>query len=82
MTISDDFSGTQNTNEMEICLPNHIFDIDLILDCNEAFVLSISTRSPLHRTYAYKYQNIMKNFGYVVKYIIGLTLCWILQFSI
>jgi len=27
MTISDGFMGTQNTNEMEICLPNHIFDI-------------------------------------------------------
>jgi hypothetical protein len=27
MTISDDSIGTQNTNEMEICLPNHIFDI-------------------------------------------------------
>lgn len=54
MTISDGFMGTQNTNEMEICLPNHIFDINLILDCNEAFVLSISTRKFLHRMHAHK----------------------------
>lgn len=27
MTISDGFMGTQNTNEMEIYLPNHIFYI-------------------------------------------------------
>jgi len=64
MTISDDFIGTQNTNEMEICLPNHIFDIDSILECNEAFVLSISTRNPLRCIYAYKSQNYTKNFIY------------------
>jgi hypothetical protein len=54
MTIFDDSISTQNTNEMEICLPNHIFDIDSIMDCNEAFVLSISTRKTLHCMYAYK----------------------------
>lgn len=48
MTISDDFIGTQNTNEMEICLPNHIFDIDLISICNEAFVSSIPTCNAPH----------------------------------
>jgi len=51
MTISDDFIGTQNTNKMEICLPNHVFDIDLISICNEAFVLSIPTCNALHCLY-------------------------------
>jgi hypothetical protein len=27
MTISDGYMGTQNINEMEIYLPNHIFNI-------------------------------------------------------
>ena len=62
MTISDDFLGTQSTNEMEICLPNHIYHIDSILDCNEAFVLSISTRNPLHCMYAHKYIKLYEKF--------------------
>jgi hypothetical protein len=54
MTISDDSMGTQNTNGMEICLPNHIVNINSIPDCNEAFVLSISARKLFHRMHAYK----------------------------
>ena len=46
MTISDGFMGTQQTNEMEICLPNHILNIHRN-NYNEAFVLSLSTRNTL-----------------------------------
>ena len=54
MTISDGFMGTQNTNEMEICLPNHIFIFVRNPDYDEAFVLSIPTRNTLHFMYAYR----------------------------
>jgi hypothetical protein len=54
MTISDGSMGTQNTNEMEIYLPNHIFNISQKCHYDEAFVLSISTRNTLHFMYAYK----------------------------
>jgi hypothetical protein len=53
--------GTQNTNEMEFCRPNHIFIISnyrgmmlLKLKSNEVFVLSIPTRGALPTLYAYR----------------------------
>ena len=57
--ISDDSMGTQNTNEMEICCPNHIcltsnHKIRMHLKYNEVFVLSISPRSAFPTMYTYK----------------------------
>jgi hypothetical protein len=53
--------GTQNTNEMEFCRPNHIFIISnyrgmmlLKLKSDEVFVLSIPTRGALPTLYAYR----------------------------
>ena len=66
--------GTQNTNEMEICCPNHIcltsnHKIRMHFKYNEVFVLSISTRSAFPTMYTYK-------IGYK-KFFIAQTFCLI-----
>lgn len=51
--------GTQNTNEMEVCCPNHISVTSdhrsmMHMKYNGVFVLSISTRSAFPTMYAYE----------------------------